>query len=441
VNRWGRVAMYTGIVLAVGGLCKAHAVVHGYSWSGSSRFAWSFGYVVLLALAAYSVGLPDQVRSRRGALLGALVATATAALAISGVQLFVGDALLPRFVVLGSAMVLVPWLVLCAALSHDVRVRAGERDRVVVVASADELAVLEADLAWAPERPALIVGSLSPQEVAPRATAAIAPLVEMVHDRHATVVVLSRQAQSEEEVVLQATSLHERGVRIRTLSMFYEQWFGKLPLGELERVTLLFDIGELHASRYARVKRMLDVVVAGVGIVALTVVTPFVVLGNALGNRGSLFFRQERTGRNGRTFEILKFRTMRWSAEHESGEWTTEHDSRITAFGSFLRRSHLDELPQVVNIVRGELSMVGPRPEQPRYVAELSEKIPFYGVRHLVRPGLTGWAQVKYSYGGTVADALEKLQYDVYYLLRQSISLDVRILFRTLRSVLRGEGR
>ncbi|HEU5306236.1 MAG TPA: hypothetical protein VFW97_02830, partial [Acidimicrobiia bacterium] len=203
MNRWGRIAMYSGIVVVVLGLCKAHAVVHEYTWSGSSRFAWSLGYVLLLSLASYSVGLPEQLRTRRGALLAAVLATGSAALVISSLQLFVGDALLPRFVVLGSGVVLVPWFVLCAALSHDVDARAGERDRVVVVASTDELAMLEADLARAPEKPALIVGCLSPHEVAPHAVSAVTPLVDMVHDRQATVVVLSRQAQSEEEVVVQ----------------------------------------------------------------------------------------------------------------------------------------------------------------------------------------------------------------------------------------------
>ena len=152
-------------------------------------------------------------------------------------------------------MILVPWFVLCVVLSCDVDARVGERDRVVVVATVDEMDVLDADLTHAPERPALLVGWLSPHEVTPVATNASTPLVDMVRARHATVVVLSRQAQNEEDVVVQATSLHESGVRIRTLSMFYEQWLGKIPLNELERVSLLFDIGEVHAVSYARVKR------------------------------------------------------------------------------------------------------------------------------------------------------------------------------------------
>ena len=122
-------------------------------------------------------------------------------------------------------------------------------------------------------------------------------------------------------------------------------------------------------------------------------------------------------------------------------EWTQEDDPRITPFGHLLRRSHIDELPQLVNVARGDLSIVGPRPEQPRYVDELREKLPFYDLRHLVRPGITGWAQVKYGYAGSERDALEKLQYDFYYLRRQSIAFDVRVIARTLRSVLRSDGR
>jgi lipopolysaccharide/colanic/teichoic acid biosynthesis glycosyltransferase len=124
-----------------------------------------------------------------------------------------------------------------------------------------------------------------------------------------------------------------------------------------------------------------------------------------------------------------------------AGEWTSEADPRITPFGNLLRRSHLDELPQVWNILRGDLAVVGPRPEQPRYVADLTEKLPFYDLRHLVRPGLTGWAQVKYGYAGTEADALEKLQYEFFYLRRQSMAFDLQVMGRTLRSVLRGAGR
>jgi lipopolysaccharide/colanic/teichoic acid biosynthesis glycosyltransferase len=239
--------------------------------------------------------------------------------------------------------------------------------------------------------------------------------------------------------VAQAAELHEAGVRVRTLSLFYEQWLGKLPLSELERVSLLFDIGELHRARYGRMKRIIDVLSALAGLAVLIVAVPFVSAGNRLGNRGPLLYRQPRVGRGGREFEILKFRTMR--PDHGGSDWTSARDPRITPFGAWLRRTHLDELPQVVNILRGDLSVVGPRPEQPRYVEELTGKIPFYRLRHLVRPGLTGWAQVKYPYGANDLDAFEKLQYEFYYLRHQSLALDVRILGRTVRSVIGRGGR
>ena len=445
MGRVGRTATYAGAAVCVVGLSKAHAVVHEYSWSGSSRFAWSLGYVLLLCLAAYSVGLPEQPRTRLAALRSAVIATAVAALVMSFLQLFVGDALLPRFVVLGSAVVLVPWFVLCAALEQDAEGRAGERDRVLVVATGDEVAALEADLAHTAERPALVVGWLSPFEATALATdpdgEPVQPVIEMARERHATVVVLSRVAQSDDDIVLQASQLHETGVRIRTLSLFYEQWLGKLPIAELERFSLLFDIGELHTAGYARLKRMLDVALALVGCLVLAVITPVVLVGNLFANRGSLFYRQPRVGRGGEPFSILKFRTMRACTPSEADDWTAEHDVRVTPFGSILRRTHLDELPQVINILRGDLSVVGPRPEQPQVVAELAGKIPFYRLRHLVRPGLTGWAQVKYQYAGTEAETLEKLQYEFFYLRRQSLGLDLRIVGRTARSVVGREGR
>jgi len=441
VSRPGRLALYLGTALTVIGLSKAHAVASGYVWSTSSRFAWSLAFVALLCLAAYAFGLPEQRPTHKSAFLAAVLATLAAASIISLFQLFVGDALLPRFVVFGSVLVLTPWYVLCAAITHDADTRAGERDRVLVVAQADEVELLEADLAHAPERPALIVTWLTPVEAESTSLPPMRPLLAEARASRATVLVLSRAAQSNDDIVMQAATLHGEGVRIRTLSLFYEQWLGKLPIAELERVSLLFDIGEVHAAWYARVKRLLDVALALCGALLLFLVLPIVVMGDLIANRGPVFYRQPRTGRNGAAFDIIKFRTMRASPVEAGADWTAARDARVTSFGRILRRTHLDELPQVFNILRGDLSVVGPRPEQPHVVAELVDKIPFYGLRHLVRPGLTGWAQVKYQYAGTEAETLEKLQYEFFYLRRQSIGLDLRIVGRTARSVVGREGR
>src|SRR3546814_926020 len=255
-----------------------------------------------------------------------------------------------------------------------------------------------------------------------------------------TVLVLDEVAQREPRIVEQAAVRHGQGVSIRSLTVFYEEWLGKLPISELERASLLFDSVEVHRAGYGRAKRVLDVPMALLGCVLLALTAPLVWLLNLRGNRGPLLYRQDRVGKGGAVFTILKFRTMSPRSGDLVNEWTTELDPRITPVGRLLRKTHLDELPQVVNVLRGDPSIVGPRPEQPHYVAELGEKLPFYGLRHLVRPGLTGWAQVKYGYAGNEADALEKLQYEFWYLRHQSLRTDVRVIGRTIRSVLGSEG-
>jgi lipopolysaccharide/colanic/teichoic acid biosynthesis glycosyltransferase len=308
-----------------------------------------------------------------------------------------------------------------------------------VVAEPTGSAGLDVELTGAAEAAAVLVATSEPDQVL--AVGRRRPLEDLVHSTRGTVLVLDRSAQDQPSIVSQAAVLHGEGVRVRTLSLFYEEWLGKLPITELERVSMMFDIGEVHRQRYTRLKRVVDVVLGALGTIGLALLVPIVLVANRFGNRGPLLYRQTRVGKGGHEFEILKFRTMRPATSTVSTEWTDTDDPRITRFGHVLRRSHLDELPQVVNILRGELSIVGPRPEQPRYVADLSEKLPFYGMRHLVRPGLTGWAQVKYGYAGDERDALEKLQYEFFYLRRQSLSLDLRIVVRTVRSVVGGDGR
>jgi lipopolysaccharide/colanic/teichoic acid biosynthesis glycosyltransferase len=224
------------------------------------------------------------------------------------------------------------------------------------------------------------------------------------------------------------------------MSLFYEQWLGRLPIAELERTSLMFDIGEVHRDRYARRTRLLDIVMALAALPLLVAVVPVVVLGNLVANRGPLLFRQARIGKGGRQFSILKFRTMTGGGSGP-GRWSEHDDPRVTPWGRFMRRHHIDELPQLVNVLKGDLSMVGPRPEQPHYVQELSSKLPFYDLRHLVKPGITGWAQVNRGYGSSAADALEKLQYEFWYLRHQRITVDIRILVRTVRAITGGKAR
>ena len=435
-------------LLQIGGTAAwlgAVAWFHAAQWAeprygvfSTSRFGWTCAFAAVLMVSSYAIGLPELPRTRRSAVVLAASSFGVSVVAISVAQLLLGQALLPRAVVFGSCLVVVPWNVLCSGLVIDHKHRALARDRVVVVGSWADAADLSAELDAGAERPAVIIDVLTPEEATATPDGRL-PLQLAVEAGDATVVVLDRVAQLDRSIVEQTAVMHGRGIRVRTLSLFYEEWLAKLPISELERVSLMFDIGEIHRIRYGRVKRVLDVGIGLVGTCVLALLVPFVAIANLMGNRGPLWFRQERVGKNGAPITILKFRTMRDG--DGDADWTTERDPRITPFGNVLRRTHLDELPQMINILRGDLSVVGPRPEQPRYVAELTEKLPFYPLRHLVRPGLTGWAQVKYGYASTDEDALEKLQYEFYYLRHQRFSMDVRVMVRTMRAVIGGRGR
>lgn len=433
--RLARWSLFFGTAVVVLGLGKFHAEAIGfYDYTDSFRFSWSIAYVVLLAVAAYGVGLPDLPRNVYQALWSSLGAAVLAAVGISVAQLVLGSLLLPRFVVFWSAIFLVPAWSLTGFIAARDRRSQRRRDRVLLVAGEDDAGRLEAELARNPERRATIADVLKPAE------AAEGRLLSAATGASATVVVLAREALADDAVIDQVASLHEHGVRVRTLTLFYDEWLGKLPLSELERVALMFDIGEIHRARYGRFKRALDLAVAAVALPVFVLSIPLVFLGNLIGNRGPLFYRQRRVGRNNEEFTIWKFRTMRPDAGAAT-TWTVDGDPRVTSFGRVMRKTHVDELPQTINLLKGDLSTVGPRPEQLRYVEDLTEKIRFYRLRHLVRPGVTGWAQVKYDYGSTDIDAMEKLQYEFWYLRHQDLTLDLRILGRTLRSLVGGRGR
>ncbi|MGI9613425.1 MAG: sugar transferase [Acidimicrobiales bacterium] len=437
-----------GLIASVVGVATLHATVLAavpYDLVRSSRLAWWLVVALTMVATAYGLGLPELPRRRREAAMRGIGTVLVAVGIVSFAQLALAAPLLPRSSLALLVVVVPVWAVVGWNLAADAVSWQSQRDQVFLVAEQpDEQAALRYELSTRPERPASIVTALSVDQ-ARLGPDGRAHLVEAVSRTDASVIVLDTAAQSDDGVVQQVAQLHGRGLRIRTLALFYEGWLGKLPLAELARVSLLFDIGELHRIRYVRAKRLVDVMLGVVGSLVLVGVAVPVLIGNRFGNRGPLFFSQPRVGKDGDIFTIHKFRTMQPIPQTESADgqaaWTTEDDPRITPVGKFLRRSHLDELPQMVNVLRGELSIVGPRPEQPHYVDELRDKIPFYDVRHLVRPGLTGWAQVKQGYAADEADALEKLQFDFYYLRRQGLALDTRIIWRTARGVLAGHGR
>ncbi len=436
-RRWVMILAPMVVVIVLGEL-HAHLVGH-YPFTGTERFLWTLAYIALIEFSAYLSGAFDIQRNQAGALWSGVGAAVGGGVAISLIQLATGSLILPRAVVGGTALVLLPFYVAMALSAQRAQAMGAGEDRVLAVVGPEEADALDADIHRSPERSVRLVQVLQPSSATTPSEKLGLDLAQEAETARATVIVLDRDAQADEAVVAQAALLHGRGLRIRTLTVFYDEWLGKLPVAELERVSLMFDIQELHAPAYARTKRIIDLLSALVGLILLAVAIPIVWIADRLGNRGPLFFRQTRVGKGGRTFTILKFRTM--PPERTQSEWTAVDDPRLGGLARWMRRLHIDELPQVINILRGELSLVGPRPEQPRYVAELAQKIPFYDVRHLVLPGVTGWAQVKFPYGASVQDALEKLQYEFYYLRHQGPVLDARILARTVRTLVALKGR
>ena len=228
-----------------------------------------------------------------------------------------------------------------------------------------------------------------------------------------------------------------QGVRFDHLASVYEEYTGKIAVENLRPSWLIFSDGFRRAPTLARIKRLSDIVFSLLGLLLASPLMGLTALGVRISSPGPVLYSQRRVGKDGTIFTIHKFRSMRQDAETVSGAvWSVENDPRVTPVGRFLRRTRLDELPQLWNVLCGDMSFVGPRPERPEFVCKLSEQIPYYGQRHVVRPGLTGWAQVRHRYGATLEDALEKLQYDLFYIKHMSFPFDLYIVLDTVKTVL-----
>jgi sugar transferase (PEP-CTERM system associated) len=236
-------------------------------------------------------------------------------------------------------------------------------------------------------------------------------------------------------------SMKSRGVLIQDGTEFYEQVTGKIPIESLRLGTLLFSSG-FHRSRLlVFYKRLSSILVSVLGLLLTMPLLPFVALAIKLTSPGRLIYHQKRVGRNDTIFYCHKFRTMRADAEADTGPtWACDDDPRITPVGRFLRTTRLDEVPQLWNVLKGDMSLVGPRPERPEFIESLKQQIPYYNLRHTVRPGITGWAQIRYKYGSSVDDAKEKLRYDLFYIKHMSPGLDALVFFDTIKIILLGRG-
>jgi len=231
------------------------------------------------------------------------------------------------------------------------------------------------------------------------------------------------------------------GVRIEEATSWLEKFSGRIEVEQLYPSWLIFADGFRFSTSFNLMRRLLSTLMALMLLLFTLPFLPLVILAIKLDSKGPALYRQKRVGRAGQTFYCFKFRTMRQDAEADTGPtWAGDDDPRITRIGKFLRSSRIDEIPQLWCVFKGDMAFVGPRPERPEFVEWLSKEIPYYGVRHAVRPGITGWAQVRYKYGNTVEDAKEKLQYDLFYIKNASLGLDILIMFQTIKIVLLGRG-
>ena len=231
-----------------------------------------------------------------------------------------------------------------------------------------------------------------------------------------------------------------KGVKVEEGASFSEYISGKLTVENLRPSALIFTDGFKRSQIIKQLKRCVDI---GAALMAMVIFSPLALiisLAILLDSKGPVFYRQERVGQDGRIFKLLKFRSMRVDAEGEEPIWAEVNDPRVTRVGKVIRKLRLDEIPQVINVHRGEMSFVGPRPERPFFTEKLTNEIPFYSLRHSVKPGITGWAQICYPYGASKEDALEKLKYDLYYIKHMSFLLDLTILLETGKIVLFGKG-
>jgi sugar transferase (PEP-CTERM system associated) len=266
-------------------------------------------------------------------------------------------------------------------------------------------------------------------------------LMELIKQHRVHRVIVAMDDRRGTLPVMEMLQLRLNGLKIEEATSWLEKISGRIEVDNLYPSWLIFAEGFRFSSGFMLLRRIIAILASGLLLLVTLPILPFIILAIKLDSKGDVLYRQQRVGLGGKVFHCYKFRTMRQDAEVDTGAtWAADDDPRITRVGKFLRTCRLDEIPQLWCVFKGDMGFVGPRPERPEFVEWLAKEIPFYGVRNAVRPGITGWAQVRYKYGSTVEDSKQKLQYDLYYIKNMSLGLDVMIMFQTIKIVLLGRG-
>jgi sugar transferase (PEP-CTERM system associated) len=411
-------------------------------------------FAVVTQLCLYFADLYDfrVITDRRELFVRSMQAIGSTSLILAGMYFWLNEwlneVILGRGVFLIAAMFVVLF-VLGWRISFDWAAhRVGPRDRLLLVGTSESAVKLARELYDRRDLGVEIVGFIDPDPARigspvfnPGVIGTIDDIPRIVRDYGIDEVVVSLSDARGKLPMDKLLEMKLEGVSFEHLASVYEKYTGKIAVENLRPSWLIFSPG-FRKSVFLRVaKRALDVSASLAGLVLGAPLMLLVAAAVRLTSPGPVLYRQERVGLRGHIFRVIKFRSMRQDAEETTGAvWATKGDSRITAAGGFLRRTRLDELPQLWNVLKGDMSFVGPRPERPEFVTSLTKDIPFYGQRHSVRPGLTGWAQVRYTYGASLEDAMEKLQYDLFYIKNMSIALDLYIIVNTVKTVLMQRG-
>ena len=449
---WRTIALIVGeSALIVGAVIASASIRLGSDvWlSQDGLVARALLMAVVCQLCLYYGDLYDlrMVGDRRELFVRLLQSLAAAALTLAFTYALVPSLVMARGVFMIAA-VLVITVVAAWRLALEWLSRVGPRERLLLVGTGPAAVLLARELYQRKELGVQIVGFVDPDRakvgmpvINPGVIGTIDDIPRIIGTHSVDRVVVSLADARGKLPMDRLLDMKLNGVAFDHLASVYEEYTGKIAVENLRPSWFIFSAGFRKSRVVTAVKRLVDI---GAAVFGLGLAIPLMLMTAAivkLSSRGPALYHQRRVGQHGREFTIHKFRTMRTDAEAATGAvWASAGDPRIFPLGRMLRRTRLDELPQLWNVLTGEMSFVGPRPERPEFVAQLAEQIPFYGQRHAVKPGLTGWAQVRYSYGGSVEDSMEKLQYDLFYIKNLSLALDAFIVFETVKTVVLRRG-
>jgi len=410
---------------------------------------YEYGYLkIVVATAAvlvfshlFDLYEPAQWNAKGELYFRLLLVPGILALALSVLAYFVPRAMIGNnSVVLGLLLVtiaLFSWRMMYAWLLQKPYLR----ERVYVLGIGERAQRLVNGLRSRSELGVQIVGWSGNLEGAQTREAIASHLLELMHEERVHRVIVAMADRRGTLPVMEMLQLRLRGIKIEEATSWLEKISGKIEVDNLYPSWLIFTEGFRSSAGFMLLRRGIALCAAALLLLIVLPVIPLVILAIKLDSAGPVLYRQKRVGLGGKVFFCYKFRTMRQDAEADTGAtWAMDDDPRITRFGRFLRTTRLDEIPQLWCVVKGDMSFVGPRPERPEFTEMLAKEIPFYAVRNAVRPGITGWAQIRYKYGNSIEDSKQKLQYDLYYIKNMSLGLDLMIMFQTIKIVLLGRG-